>query len=140
MFYLDTSFVVAAFTLEALTDQARNWIDSTPPEEILISSWVETEFSSAISLKIRTRQIQLEERAVILSNWRIFIAETAAMIAVNTKDFQTASRFVDRHDLSLRAGDALHIAIAHGTGCTLVTLDKRMAEAAVELGVPVAEI
>lgn len=140
MFYLDTSFVVAAFSLEARTDDARKWIDSTSPEDIFISSWVETEFSSAISLKIRTRQIELEERAVILSNWRIFIAETAAVIAVDTKDFETASLFAAHHQMSLRAGDALHIAIAQSAGCTLVTLDKRMADAAIELGVPVANM
>lgn len=137
MFYLDTSFVVAAFSLELRTVEARRWIDKTPPENIFISSWVETEFSSAISKKIRTRQIKLEERAIILSNWRIFIAETAAVIAVDTKDFETAALFAAHHQMALRAGDALHIAVAQSAGCTLVTLDKRMASAAIELGVPV---
>jgi uncharacterized protein len=140
MFYLDTSFVVAAFCVEAMTDEVREWIEGKPPEDIFVSSWVETEFSSAISLKIRTRQIELAERAVILSNWRIFMAETAAVIAVDTKDFETAALFAAHHQLALRAGDALHIAVAQSSGCTLVTLDKRMAEAAVELGVPVTEI
>jgi uncharacterized protein len=139
MFYLDTSFLIAAFSLEARTDEARKWIDNTPPEDIFVSSWVETEFSSAISLKIRTGQIKLEERAVILSNWRIFIAETAAVIAVQTKDFETAALFAAQHQLALRAGDALHIAVAQSAGCTLVTLDKKMATAALVLGVPVDE-
>ena len=139
MFYLDTSFVVAAFSFEPRTDEVRRWIERTPPEDIFISSWVETEFSSAISLKIRTRQIELAERAVILSNWRIFVAETAAVIAVDTRDFETAALFVANHQLALRAGDALHIAVVQSAGCTLVTLDKRMADAALVLGVPVAE-
>jgi uncharacterized protein len=140
MFYLDTSFLVAAFSTEARTNDVRRWFDNTPPEDIFVSSWVETEFSSAISLKVRTQQIKLEERAVILSNWRIFIAETAAVIVVQIKDFETAALFAGQHQLALRAGDALHIAVAQSAGCTLVTLDKRMAEAAIELGVSVAEV
>ena len=140
MYYLDTSFVVSAFCIEARTEQVRKWIQDTPVEDVFISSWVETEFSSAISFKIRTKQIQLEERAIILTNWRLFVAESAAIVAVETKDFDTAALYAANHHLALRASDALHLAVAQNTGCTLVTLDKRMAAAALELGVPVAAI
>ena len=51
--------------------------------------------------------------------------------------FEKAARFASHHALGLRAGDALHLAIAAGGGHTLVTLDVRMAEAASQLGIPV---
>jgi uncharacterized protein len=140
MFYLDTSFVVAVFLVEARTEEARKWIEQTPPEDVFISPWVDTEFSSAISLKMRTKQIHLEERAIILSNWRIFLAESAAVIGVDTRDFETAALFAANHSLALRAGDALHLAVAKSAGCTLVTLDKKMTAAALELGVEVAAV
>ena len=54
--------------------------------------------------------------------------------------FDLAASYAARHDLALRAGDALHLAVASAHGLTLVTLDERMAKAAPELGVPVAEI
>jgi len=140
MFYLDTSFLVAAFSFEKRSVEARSWLDRTAPEELFISSWVETEFSSALSLKVRTGQISVDERSLVLPNWRLFVADTVAVIAVDVRDFDTATQMVSHYQNGLRASDALHIAIAQGAGCTLVTLDKRMADAAIELGVPVAEV
>lgn len=139
MYYLDTSFLVAAFSSESRTYKARQWIQDTLPDDVFLSSWTVTEFSSAVSLKIRTKQIQLEERAIILSNWRIFVTGSTSVIAVDTRDFETAALFAENHQLVLRAGDALHLAVAQSAGCTLVTLDKRMASAALELGIKVAE-
>jgi predicted nucleic acid-binding protein len=43
---------------------------------------------------------------------------------------------VDRHDLGLRAADALHLALAADRGLRLVTLDARLRAAALALGVP----
>jgi uncharacterized protein len=140
MFYLDTSVVVAAFTQEAMTEKSRQWIERTPVDDIFISSWVETEFAGAISFKLRTKQLQLEERASILSNWRTFVTQTAATIAISSEDFAAAENFAGQHKLALRAADALHLAVAQNAGCTLVTLDKQMARAAIEVGVPVANI
>lgn len=51
--------------------------------------------------------------------------------------FRTAARFLDNHTLGLRASDALHLAICADVGATMCTLDRRMAEAAPVLGVPI---
>ena len=48
---------------------------------------------------------------------------------------RTAARFADRHELGLRVGDALHLAVCADHGATLCTLDRRLAEAAPALGV-----
>jgi uncharacterized protein len=141
MFYLDTSFVVASLTSdEVQSENARRWLETAEPETLVVSDWVKTEISSALSLKIRIGQLTIEDRTVVLQRWYLLLAESLSTIKVQPEDFESAGHFVDRHELSLRAGDALHIAIAQRAGCTLVTLDKRMADAAVELGVPVAEI
>jgi uncharacterized protein len=58
-----------------------------------------------------------------------------AIAPVTREHFQTAARFADQSELGLRAGDALHVAVAAELGATLCTLDKRLAEAAVALGV-----
>jgi len=58
------------------------------------------------------------------------------MLAVTEVQFRTAAHYADRSDLGLRAGDALHLAIAADNGATIVTLDHRLAEAAGELAVP----
>jgi predicted nucleic acid-binding protein len=50
--------------------------------------------------------------------------------------FLAAARFVDQHALGLRAGDALHLAIASEHGATVFTLDQRLAEAGPAFGIP----
>ena len=56
----------------------------------------------------------------------------------NNDDFLAAARMMERFDLGLRAGDALHVAIAQQAGAArLVTLDKVLARAAESLGLRV---
>jgi hypothetical protein len=47
---------------------------------------------------------------------------------------------VEHHDLALRAGDALDLAISGDFGATLCTLDKRMAAAGPILGGPTSQL
>ena len=48
-----------------------------------------------------------------------------------------AANFARRSQPVLRAGDALHVAIAAEAGATICTTDKRLASAATEVGVTV---
>lgn len=139
-YYLDTSFVVSAFSDEPKTAQCQQWLEDNIDSDLLISDWVNTEFSSAVSLKIRTKEITVEQRAEIGARWRRAVRKNFAIAKIGKRHFEVAAQMADNHRLALRTGDALHIAVAQSAGYTLVTLDKRMAEAAVELGVPVAEI
>lgn len=56
---------------------------------------------------------------------------------VHETHFFAARRFADRHETGLRAGDALHVAIAADFDMTLVTLDKKMAVGAAMFGLDV---
>jgi predicted nucleic acid-binding protein len=49
-------------------------------------------------------------------------------------DVAVATAFLRRLDLTLRAPDAIHIAIAQRVDATLVTFDQGMATAALALG------
>jgi uncharacterized protein len=57
------------------------------------------------------------------------------VMPVTRAHFLAAARFAEQYALGLRAGDALHVAIAAEQGATICTLDKHLAEAAVTLGV-----
>lgn len=136
MLYLDTSLIVAALSNEVATDRAQTWMAAQDPAELLISDWTITEFSSAMSIKIRTGQITLDQRAAALAMFSRLMAETFTIIPIGPAQYRTAARFVDQHGLGLRAGDALHLASAADQGAVVYTLDQRLAEAGPALGVP----
>jgi hypothetical protein len=58
-------------------------------------------------------------------------------VDIGASDARLAYIYVRRFDLGLRAPDALHLATARRLDATLITLDRRLATAAQEMGIPV---
>ena len=102
--YLDTSLLVAVLTNEVNTDWVRAWLRGQPTEDLAINEWGRAELSSALSVKLRTDQIEAVVRAQALAAFA-----------------------------RLSAGDALHLAICADHGATLCTLDRRLGEAGLVL-------
>jgi len=133
--YLDTSLLVAALTNEAETGRMQAWLGDQEPDSLVISDWVTTEFSSALSIKLRARQIEAVHRADALAMLTRLSSDSFTILPVSGLQFRTAARFADQYALGLRAADALHLAICADHGATLCTLDRRLSEAGPALGV-----
>lgn len=138
-FYLDASCCVAALTPESGSQRIEAWLGAHRQAALATSAWVHVEVASALSLKVRVGSLTPGERSAVMAAWLSF-REGLHSATITESTYAAAAEMIARHELGLRAGDALHIAAAASAGCTLVTLDQRLAKAAPELGVPVAEM
>jgi predicted nucleic acid-binding protein len=102
---------------------------------LAISDWVISEFSEALSIKLRTAQITLPYRANMLAAFAQLTAQSLVVWPVAGNQFRAAAKFAEQYLLGLRAGDALHLAISADRGATLCTLDRGLADAGNALGV-----
>ena len=100
------------------------------------SIWTFVEAASALSIKVRTEAITPAEQAVALRVLFGLEIDHLPLIALTDAHFREAMRHTARAELTLRGGDALHIAVAGSCGATLVTGDVAMSRVAERLGVP----
>lgn len=113
------------------TERVPSWLTLHGSADL---AWVVTGLASAPPV-IRMGQLRAEDRAKAAGLFTRLQAESLVVVPVTRGHFLTAVRFADQSGWGLWVGDALHVAVAAGLGATLSTLDKRLAEAAVALGV-----
>ncbi len=109
MIYVDTSVVVALLTREERSAQALEWLEQCR-EPLISSDSLITETLSALGIKQRHHGLSPQAR-------------------------QAAAELLQNPGLGLRAGDALHLAVALHSRCSrLASFDGRMQQAATALG------
>jgi len=135
MLYIDTSLLIAALTNQAETERVQGWLGQQAEGDLAISDWVATEFSSALSIKLRAGHIEPAHRADALAMFVRLTADNFLVLPVSRLQFLTPARFADQHQMNLRAGDALHLAVCADHGATLCTLDRRLSDAGPALGI-----
>lgn len=126
--YLDTS-VVLSLHLNDFKSAAVGKRIRASREEIAVSAWTATEAFSAVGILVRRRIIGDDFGREVLSSLEAFF-ESAQLLSINGPAFDLAKRWLGDFSLGLRAGDALHAAIASVNGAELVTTDKMLSRAA----------
>jgi hypothetical protein len=134
MVYFDTSALVPLFIREPKSEAIVGWIESSR-EQMAVSEWGLVEFASATSIKVRTGQISgyIAKRAA--AQLEAFVQEHCQIAVPGRDAFRHAAELARDPRLRLRAGDALHLAIASGLNASnLLCLDDAMVAAARSLG------
>lgn len=137
MLYLDTSLVVALITAEPQTEQAQDWLRAQAAGDPTVSDWVTTEVASALSLKERAGALSAADRTRADETYRKLQQDVLEIVHVRPSAFTQAAAFACRAALSLRSGDALHLAIAAENRAQLCTRDLTQAQAGRRLGLDV---
>jgi hypothetical protein len=128
MWLLDTSILVAAYTSEIDTQRAQDWL-AVHDVACAISHWTIVEFTSALSAKVRQGHLSAEDCLRARSAFEAYAAKDAWVLPISQRQFTDAAALCARMDIPIRAGDALHVAIALASGLGIATLDQQLLRA-----------
>ena len=129
MVYLDTSVLGALFFRQPGAVRIADRLKRARGP-LLLSSWTLTEMASVAAIKERSGEVDLAAKGAALSAFQQFVSDSMEVREVDPLDFRTAATLLEPAVLGLRAGDALHLAVARRAGADLATLDRRQASAA----------
>ncbi|HUP92983.1 MAG TPA: type II toxin-antitoxin system VapC family toxin [Solimonas sp.] len=139
MLYLDTSVLVPLFVPEPESAALRGWLESNAAASLAISDWTLTEFASAMGIKVRTKALKPEQARKACELMDRLAADSFRVFTPTRSDFGKAAEYLGHHSLGLRAGDALHLAVAQNEGAErFYTVDRRLIEAGRRLKVAIA--
>ncbi|MFO1035988.1 MAG: type II toxin-antitoxin system VapC family toxin [Geminicoccaceae bacterium] len=137
MVYVDTSVFVPLFIAEPASDRVQAWFKEIPTGEAAVSHWTLVEFVSAVGAKVRTRELPEARAILVLRQFQSTVDSSLQVIEPRTQDFAGAAKLMERFESGLRAGDALHLAVALGAGANaLATLDAVLECACAASGLP----
>jgi predicted nucleic acid-binding protein len=138
MLYFDASFVAPLIRQEPTSAALLPFFGELPAGELAMSRWTRLELSSVLARDVRMARIDGEGARAAETDLDLLIGETFVIVVPNAGDFDLAQTYVGRYETGLRAGDALHLAIARNHGAEAIyTLDKTLLKAGRILGLPV---
>lgn len=127
MIYFDTSAAVPLFVREPASAAVDAWFEACT-DPLLSSDWIVTEFASALSLKERSGALSTKDARAAWRGFEAFCDSGLRLVAVSRDAFREGARLVRQQAHGLRAGDALHLAVALEAGAgTIATLDTTLA-------------
>lgn len=134
MYYIDTSVLVAYYCPEPLSSAVQRVLGKI--EQPAISPLVELEFCSAISAKVRTKELQAAAGAHALNLFQKHLTGGHYdIVSIDIDQYDQGIDWISEFSSSLRALDALHLSVAFTNGLTLLTADVALARCAEQFGV-----
>jgi len=135
MLYVDTSVIFPLFVPEPTSKAVMAFVDDLPPKELTVSQWTMVEFASVLGRHVRAGKIDSGFAEEVAARFEGLLASTFCILLPTAADFILARKWLADPARGLRAGDALHLAIAGNNDAREVfTFDKTMLRAGRSLG------
>lgn len=139
MVYLDTSFIAPLVIAEDSSDAVEALVLKLKPGEIATSLWTQVELASLVSRKVRMGELSAAEADAVRREFDRILSESFDLLVPAAADYTAAAEYLERPKTGLRAGDALHLAVAASRGANkILTLDAGLINAGKLLKLPVA--
>jgi uncharacterized protein len=138
--YFDTSFLAPLFRKESTTARVGRFIAGLPIGELAISRWTEVEFASLLARDVRVGAIGGDDARAADALFEEVVQQSFIVLLLGPDDYRLAKDYLFVFESGLRAGDALHLAVAaNHRAAAIYTLDKTMIAAGKKLGLPVGD-
>jgi predicted nucleic acid-binding protein len=138
MIYFDTSFLLPVVLREPTSNRIEEVLLSALGADYSISRWTLVEVASALARHVRMGTFTGTVARAMEAEFDEMIAESFSVLTPGADDFALAQRYLRDHQSGLRAGDALHLAIAANNRADAVySLDKTLTRAGLHLGIRV---
>jgi predicted nucleic acid-binding protein len=137
--YFDTSFLAPLIIPEATSGKVAAFVRRLPAEEFAVSHWTRVEFSSLLAREVRMGGLDVQAAMRADARFEAMVEESFSVLLPNADDFGLAKRYLGRFETRLRAGDALHLAVANNHRASVIySRDKTLLEAGRILELPVS--
>jgi len=137
--YFDTSFLVPLILPEATSEKIAAFFATLSPEAFAVSHWTMVEFSSLIAREVRVGRLDAGAAARADARFEAMVDASFAVLLPTASDFGLAREYLGRSETGLRAGDALHLAVASNHHAAAIhSLDKILLKAGKVLQLPVS--
>jgi predicted nucleic acid-binding protein len=138
MLYFDTSFLIPLVIEEPTSAQINRFMQGRAGDALAASHWTRVEISSALARAVRMRLLDYDAAQAADNKLDEVLSKSFTLVLPDLEDFRLCKRYLSQYQSGLRAGDALHLAIATNHGATaFYSLDEKLSEAGRRLGLRV---
>lgn len=139
MRYFDTNILVSLILPESTSMRITQFVAGLPSGGLAISHWTRVEFSSMLAREVRMGGLDAKAARDADRLFEKTVAESFAVLLPRVAEFELARQYLARYESGLRAGDALHLAIASNHHASAIySLDRTLIKAGKMLGLPVS--
>ena len=137
MLYFDTSFLAPLILEEPSSGKVERFISRLGTGDLAVSHWTRVECSSLLAREVRMGGLEPKEARDADAEFESILQESFVVLLPDSADFDLAKEYLGDHRTGLRAGDALHLAIARNRSMEAIySLDKLLVKVGKSLGLP----